>query len=293
MGIESEYDPLAGVCAEARDSVQQRQRGWWRRRCRWFSRPAQELDVSFFLHLWDLPAPVETFQALARLDLADQLSLSLSLSLPACNPLHTRSKIETPSGALADGIDFSAMDAFMTSILSILSREGALIARVFPPQADVLLYFLERVANDVVSEYITSLLAAAQPLRHPLFLLATAATFGQVYRLVDCVLEIRADSSPSSSSADSEDPTRPAVVGGGGGPPPPQQQLPLVTKERAEDVVFRMFEPLMDDYLAEEGEWIREVLEGICDEWDRKVSRILFSFCLFLRTAERLMVLWF
>ena len=233
------------------------------------------------------------FQALARLDLADQLSLSLSLSLSACNPLHTRSKIETPSGALADGIDFSAMDAFMTSILSILSREGSLIARVFPPQADVLLYFLERVANDVVSEYITSLLAAAQPLRHPLFLLATAATFGQVYRLVDCVLEIRADSSPSSSSlADSEDPTRPAVVGGVG--PPPPQQLPLVTKERAEDVVFRMFEPLMDDYLAEEGEWIREVLEGICDEWDRKVSRFFFFFLSFFsRTAERLMVLWF
>lgn len=197
-----------------------------------------------------------------------------------------RSKIETPSGALADGIDFSAMDRFMTSILSTLTSEGALIARVFPPQADVLLYFLERVANDVVSEYITSLLAAAQPLRKPLFLLATAATFGQVYRLVDCVLEIRADSPSSSSStaaaaagreseADSEEePTRPPDAGGGGPSPPPPP--PLVTKERAEDVVFRMFEPLMDDYLAEEGEWIREVLEGICDEWDRKVSGTCF-----------------
>lgn len=161
----------------------------------------------------------------------------------------------------------------MSSILSILTSEGALIARVFPPQADVLLYFLERVANDVVSEYITSLLAAAQPLRKPLFLLATAATFGQVYRLVDCVLEIRADSSPSSSADSEEEPTRSAAVGGGGGLPPPP---PLVTKERAEDVVFRMFEPLMDDYLAEEGEWIREVLEGICDEWDRKVSGTCF-----------------
>lgn len=162
----------------------------------------------------------------------------------------------------------------MTSILSILTREGSLIARVFPPRAEVLLYFLERVANDVVSEYITSLLAATQPLRKPLFLLATAATFGQVYRLVDCVLEIRAeDPSSSPSPADSEEPTRLAAVEGGGGSPPP----PLVTKERAEDVVFRMFEPLMDDYLAEEGEWIRQVLEGICDEWDRKVSKQQFG----------------
>lgn len=151
-------------------------------------------------------------------------------------------KIETPSEGQADGIDFSAMDAYMVSILSVLTREGSLIARVFPPESDVLLYFLERLANDVVSDYITTLLSAAQPLQHPLFLLATAATFGQVYRLVDTVLAI-------------------------------EPKNDLVTKERAEDVVFKMFEPLMDDYLTEEGEWIREVLEGMCEEWDKKVSR--------------------
>lgn len=151
------------------------------------------------------------------------------------------SKIEKPDGTVADGIDFSAMDQFMASTLSVLRHEGSLIARVFPPEADVLLYFLERIANDVVSDYITSLLAAAQPLQNPLFLLATAATFGQVYRLVDCVLEIE----------------------------PRNERL---TKERAEDVIFKVFEPLMDDYLSEEGEWIRHVLEGICEEWDRKVS---------------------
>ncbi|GAA5874623.1 hypothetical protein JCM16303_002927 [Sporobolomyces ruberrimus] len=158
------------------------------------------------------------------------------------NPLQNLTKIETPSGGEADGIDFSSMDAYMSFVLSILTREGSLIARVFPPESDVLLYFLERLANDVVSEYITSLLSAAQGLQHPLFLLATAATFGQVYRLVETVLEIE-----------------------------PRNEK-LVTKERAEDVVFRMFEPLMDDYLSEEGEWIREVLEGMCQEWDRKTA---------------------
>ncbi|BGP48295.1 F-box protein: endocytic membrane traffic, recycling ReCYcling 1 [Rhodotorula kratochvilovae] len=160
------------------------------------------------------------------------------------SPLRNLTKIETPSGAEADGIDFSAMDHFMQSILQVLNREGSLIARVFPPASDVLLYFLERIANDVVSDYITTLLSAAQPLQNPLFLLATAATFGQVYRLVDAVLAIE-----------------------------PRNEL--VTKERAEDIVFRVFEPLMDDYLSEEGEWIREVLEGICEEWDRKTASAL------------------
>ncbi|GAA5820686.1 hypothetical protein JCM3770_001451, partial [Rhodotorula araucariae] len=160
------------------------------------------------------------------------------------SPLRNLTKIETPSGAEADGIDFSAMDQFMASIIQILDREGSLIARVFPPASDVLLYFLERIANDVVSDYITTLLSAAQPLQNPLFLLATAATFGQVYRLVDAVLAIE-----------------------------PKNEL--VTKERAEDIIFRVFEPLMDDYLSEEGEWIREVLEGICEEWDRKTASAL------------------
>ena len=128
----------------------------------------------------------------------------------------------------------------MKHVLYIVKREGELIARVFPPQADVLIYFTERIANDVISEYITTLLSAAQSLEAPLFLLATAATFGQVYRLVDTVLEIE----PKSE---------------------------LVTKARAEDVIFQMFEPLMDDYLAEEADWIRSVLEAICAEWDAKV----------------------
>lgn len=134
----------------------------------------------------------------------------------------------------------------MRAVLAVVEREGGLIARVFPPEADVLIYFTERIANDVISDYITSLLSAAQPLQHPLFLLATAATFGQVYRLVDAVLAI-------------------------------EPKSPMVTKERAEDVIFKMFEPLMDDYLTEEGEWIREVLEGMCRDWDEKVHYLEMS----------------
>lgn len=129
----------------------------------------------------------------------------------------------------------------MKQVLSVVQREGSLIARVFPHQADVLIYFTERIANDVISDYITTLLSASQPLQPPLFLLATAATFGQVYRLVDTVLAIE----PKSE---------------------------IVTKERVEDVVFKMFEPLMDDYLSEEADWIRSVLEKVCEEWDSKVG---------------------
>ncbi|KAM0752970.1 hypothetical protein T439DRAFT_323586 [Meredithblackwellia eburnea MCA 4105] len=157
------------------------------------------------------------------------------------NPLINLTKVETPSGERIDGIDFSPMNSYVNDVIRVVNREGGLIARVFPPEADVLIYFMDRIANDVVSDYITSLLSDAQPLQQPLFLLATAATFGQVYRLVDAVLAI-------------------------------EPKHPIVTKERAEDVIFKMFEPHMDDYLQEEGEWIRVVLEGMCNEWDTKTA---------------------
>ncbi|KAI5480581.1 f-box protein pof6 [Pseudohyphozyma bogoriensis] len=158
------------------------------------------------------------------------------------NPLRNLVKVDGPHGEKVDGIDFSAMDSYMKDVLRVMSRDGSLIARIFPDEADVLIYFTERIANDVVSDYITTLLADAQGLQQPLFLLATAATFGQVYRLVDAVLAVE----------------------------PKNEEY--VTKERAEDVVFRMFEPHMDDYLQEEGEWIREVLEGMCGDWDQKTA---------------------
>lgn len=37
---------------------------------------------------------------------------------------------------------------------------------------------------------------------------------------------------------------------------------------------FRMFETNMDEYLDEETEWVKLVMEGICKEWEQQVSRL-------------------
>ena len=154
------------------------------------------------------------------------------------NPLHNIVKVPGPAaGEMVDGLKFQPLDEFVSFLLAIVRREGELIAAVFPPEADVLLDFADRVASDVLAEYIAPLLLAAQSLAHPLFLLTTASVFQQSMRLVQCLLAIE----PRSLRT---------------------------TKERCEDVVFRMFEPHMDDYLQEEGEWTREVLERLCAEWD-------------------------
>ena len=68
------------------------------------------------------------------------------------DPMKNISKQLAPSGEYVDALDFSAMDTFMNHVLAIVAREGKTIARVFPPDSDVLIQFAERVANDVVRQ---------------------------------------------------------------------------------------------------------------------------------------------
>jgi hypothetical protein len=71
-------------------------------------------------------------------------------------------------------------------------------------------------------------------------MLATAAAFAQISRLIPAALEIR-----------------------------PRQAA--VTQDALEEVIHRMFEIHMDDYLSEEADWIKVALGDICKAWTEKV----------------------
>ena len=73
------------------------------------------------------------------------------------DPLRNLTKSETLSGESVDGIDFSAMDAFMNHILAVVKKEGSVIAKVFPQDSDVLVLFADKVAIDVVRIWIFEL----------------------------------------------------------------------------------------------------------------------------------------
>ncbi|KAH8102307.1 exocyst complex component Sec10-like protein [Cristinia sonorae] len=140
-------------------------------------------------------------------------------------------------------LDFDAMDGFMTHVLDALREHGTRAVRVFPPPANVLLSFAERLANEVVAEYISPLLDRARELSTELFLKATAATFREAWRIVDMVMEVSK--------------VRPEVD---------------VTRTRAEDVVFKMFESNMDEYLDEEVEVLKQAFEVTCRAWEKTLS---------------------
>ncbi|KAH6612501.1 secretion pathway protein Sls2/Rcy1 [Boeremia exigua] len=72
---------------------------------------------------------------------------------------------------------------FFHGLAIAMNQETAIIDRVFPPTFDVLQPFLERVAEDIVSEYITSLFDEAHDTSTEIYLKAVAGVFDQASQL--------------------------------------------------------------------------------------------------------------
>ncbi|KAH0583281.1 hypothetical protein H2248_011156 [Termitomyces sp. 'cryptogamus'] len=149
-------------------------------------------------------------------------------------------------------LDFDPMDEFMGSVLKAIQEHGLRAVRVFPPAAQVLVSFAERVANDVVAEYITTLLTQARAVTNSsIFLQATAASFKEAWRMVDALLRVAQARARDKDVAKPED---------------------IITTTKAEDVVYQMFESNMDEYLDEEVESVKNVFDRICKAWDRELA---------------------
>ncbi|MBW0485028.1 hypothetical protein O181_024743 [Austropuccinia psidii MF-1] len=153
------------------------------------------------------------------------------------NPLDNLVKSEAPNGQIADGMDFAPMETYIRHVLESIEHEGSLIARIFPPKPPTLLFFIEKIASEVLYEYITPLLSSTQSLPHPLFLLTAVAIYSQLRRVVDTTMSIK----PIN---------------------------PNISFEQVQNVIHQMFEIYLDDYLQEEVHWVKTALEGICLEWD-------------------------
>ncbi|KLO12724.1 hypothetical protein SCHPADRAFT_829144 [Schizopora paradoxa] len=154
-------------------------------------------------------------------------------------------------------LDFDAMDEFMTHILTALRKDGSTAVRVFPPDSFVVLSFAERVANEVasVAEYVAPLLTRAREISNEAFLKATAATFREVWRIVDELIKLNDEALASDTQGKKSN-----------------ASVPYVTRNQAEDVIFQMFEANMDEYLDEEVESVNQAFEVINREWEKKVG---------------------
>lgn len=100
------------------------------------------------------------------------------------------------------GLAFDAMDEFMTLVLKAISEHGSRAVRVFPPEAGVLISFSDRVALDVVGEYITSVLTRAREISVDIFLKATAASFREAWKMVDTIMAAGGESTSRTRAED-------------------------------------------------------------------------------------------
>ncbi|KAL1742582.1 exocyst complex component Sec10-like protein [Schizophyllum fasciatum] len=141
-------------------------------------------------------------------------------------------------------LDFDAMDGFMTFILRAIKEHGSRAARVFPPESEVVLLFAQRVASELVGEYVTELLTRARDFSLDTYLKAAAATFRESWRMVDAISEAAA--------------ARP-------------ESVPARTK--IEDVVYQMFEINMDEYLDDEIESVKLAFDAICKDWNQQMAQ--------------------
>jgi len=166
---------------------------------------------------------------------------------------------------------------FVTHVLETLRTNGSVAVRVFPPLAQVLLLFSNRLVNEVLGEYVTGVLSRARDIdaeklnqaregttNDAVYLQACAASFMMSWKIIHVLVEIgKGKNEPSDPVAvkDAEGDALPSAGNNEG----------QVSRWDAEEIIFRMFEPHMDEYLDEEVEAVKRNFDVICKGWEAQV----------------------
>jgi recyclin-1 len=151
-----------------------------------------------------------------------------------------KEKLGDPTDCLGnDGLTLEPSREFFQGLAIALNDEAALIDRVFPPTVDVLQTFLERVADDVVAEYLITLFDEAHDVSIEAYLKAVAGVFEQALQL-----------------AISLQPTKASKPDFG---------------EAAIRTICRCFEQHIDLYLQEELDYFKRKSASEVDLWEKRL----------------------
>ncbi|KAF2109048.1 secretion pathway protein Sls2/Rcy1 [Lophiotrema nucula] len=129
---------------------------------------------------------------------------------------------------------------FFRSLAIALNDEAEVIDRVFPTAIDVLFPFLERVAEDVISEYINALFDEAHAVSIEIYLKAVAGVFEQALQLA-ISLKSTKGSKPNFH-------------------------------DEAMQIITRCFEPHIDLYLQEELDFFKRTTSAEVEAYDKRLS---------------------
>ncbi|KAF2265680.1 secretion pathway protein Sls2/Rcy1 [Lojkania enalia] len=129
---------------------------------------------------------------------------------------------------------------FFRDLAIALNDEAAIIDRVFPTSIDVLLPFVERVAEDIISEYITALFDEAHEVSTEVYLKAVAGVFDQA-------LQLAISLKPTKGSKPN-------------------------FKEEVTRIISRCFEQHIDLYLQEELDHFKRMTTAEVEAWEKRLS---------------------
>ncbi|UZO14240.1 uncharacterized protein OCT59_005700 [Rhizophagus irregularis] len=135
-------------------------------------------------------------------------------------------------------LNYMQMTEFFNYVEEEMNKQASLISQIFPQDADVFYTFVERVVEDVIIEYITILLEESCRRDISLYLKTVVATH---QRCIHVAKVLWKDAKPG------------------------------LTKIRAEDLIYQMFEPFMDKYLKEELNYVKTRSEDEIEKWNQKL----------------------
>lgn len=154
-----------------------------------------------------------------------------------------KEKLGNPTDCLAQNGQLTLQPShdFFKGLATALNEEALVIDRVFPPTVDVLQPFLDRVADDVISEYLITLFDEAHDLSIEIYLRAFAGVFDQA-------LQLAVSLHPTKGS-------RPDF------------------REEAVRIMSRCFEQHIDLYLQEELDFFKGKSVAEVDAWETRLTK--------------------
>ncbi|KAF2015988.1 hypothetical protein BU24DRAFT_391324 [Aaosphaeria arxii CBS 175.79] len=155
-----------------------------------------------------------------------------------------KEKLGNPADCLrqagSSGITLTPSHEYFRGLAIALNEEAAIIDRVFPSTVDVLLPFLERVGEDIISEYITLLFDEAHDANLEAYLKAVSGVYEQALQLAVSL------HSTKGSKAN--------------------------FKDEAMRIISQCFEPHIDLYLQEELDFFKNKSAAEVDAWEKRLT---------------------
>ena len=153
---------------------------------------------------------------------------------------HLGNPLDCLEGVAYGHVDLNPSQQFFEKLAAMMIEQSKIIDRVFPASVDVLTPYLSRLCDEIVSDYITSLLDEAHSRNNESFVKAVAGTFSQGLRFV-------ASLRPTKAS-------------------------PANFLERGKQMVVECFHNYVNLYLTEELEVFKSKSEAEVSQWDRELS---------------------